>query len=255
MFGSINDFQIYKSIEDKFIDLFERLNKYSLVITGTIGSGKSTICDIISSYVMQSSQKNNISLFPEFISKSEVGKNMLEQKLNGKISPETFQHYIADYWNDILHSKNQNIKIFERAPDDGVICFCNIDNKTKNLPDKSFLDIYEKTISINNKYNAPSYFSNNINFSKINSLDINTNLMEIANIIDSDIKNNITCRIIGLSVSCELSMKRINNRSRNGEENYSESDIKMYVDLYENLYKKLEYNNGLKRFIDIGSLL
>lgn len=230
--------------------------KYNLVITGTVGSGKSTLCEYLL-YILTCA-KIDVNTYPEFLYiDSNVSNCILRDKFDRKISLLTFQSYILDKWENILkinHNK-KGVHIFERCVDDSVICFSNIANKLNDITDEELYTLFNRCKNINSRYDAPSYFNSNINFTELKSNDIIKNLNDILMIIIDDVHNKIETRIIGLSVSDNESKNRINIRNRNGELSYSEDVIHTYNKHYRRLYKYLNKNKKLTRYVDIGKLI
>lgn len=256
---------IESKINNNTIEMFKKcliqenkvkLNRYNLVITGTVGSGKSTLCESLAYVLNICGVKTNN--FPEFLFiDNELSKSILKKRICGEISTSTFQSYVLDNWEKIL-IKNQNkdgLNLFERCVDDSIICFCNIANKCGDLTEIQLLSLFERLKLINQKYSTPSYFDKNIHFTEIRSSDLNFNLMQILDIINSDMKTNTTMRIIGLSVSDYDSKARIQSRARDGEDEYSMNTIKLFNLHYKKLFKHLEKHKSFNRFVDIGKLL
>ena len=240
------------------------LSDYSLVITGTISAGKSTICESLVYILHQLFPELEIVPFPEFLftGNSELSEKMLKEKINGNVSSNTFQSYIIDSWKKIM-SENGNKKgfrIFERCVDDCVICFCNIENKAKKLSDSQFMALYEELKDIDKSYDIPTYFEiadnqNESHFTKIYSTDLNYNLTNILSIIGCDISNDIKNRIIGLSIEPKTSRERIVKRSREGESGYTDEQLQMYSTHYEKLFDFIDKGKKISRFVDLGMLL
>ena len=238
-----------KSFHDKIKD-------YSLVITGTVGSGKSTICESLS-YLFSTVgiETNN---FPEFLFvNDDVSGLLLTKKINGQISNVTFQNFVLDNWECILRRKNTKGKfnIFERCVDDSVMCFCNIANANLEIKDIEFYSMYQRLLKINETYDTPTYFDKNVHFTKIMSGNLSFNLCQILDIIESDLKKGINKRIIGLVVSDFDSKQRIKLRNRSGESSYDDVLIKNYNTHYKELFSMLEQGGYVKRFLDMGKLL
>lgn len=248
---TIEKFQKFLTSENK-----AKLNNYNLVITGTVGSGKSTMCESLA-YILNICNVNTNN-FPEFLFiDDELSKDILKKKINGYISTSTFQSYILDNWEKILteNQKKNGLNLFERCVDDSVICFCNIANKNDDLTEIQLLSLFERLKNINKKYCIPSYFDKDIHFTEIQSSDLNFNLMQILDIINSDMMTNTTKRIIGLSVSDYDSRARIQSRARDGEDGYSMDIIKTFNSHYRKLFKYLNKHKSFNRFVDIGKLL
>ena len=244
--------------------ILSALSEYSLVITGTIGAGKSTICESLIYILHQLFPNLDIVPFPEFlfIGDSELSGKMLNEKIKGNISSNTFQSYIIDSWKKIMNENGtkEGFRIFERCVDDCVICFCNIENKAKKLSDSQFMTLYEELRTIDKTYDIPTYFEitdeqNESHFTKIYSTDLNYNLANILSIIGCDISNNIKNRIIGLSIKPKTSKERIMKRSREGESGYTDEQLQMYSTHYEKLFDFIDKGEKISRFVDLGMLL
>ena len=239
------------------------LNNYSLAITGTIGAGKSTVCESLVYIFNTIFPDVHIVAYPEFlfVKDSELSGNILSAKINGNISSNTLQSYILDNWNHIMkqNASLQGFRLFERCVDDCVSCFCNIENKYGNLSDAQFMSLYEELKKIDERYDIPTYFNNedeNIShFTKLYSNDLNYNLQKIMSIISNDILNGINKRIIGLSVLPKTSKERISIRNRDGETGYSDEQLFMYSVHYEKLFDMLDKGKRINRFVDMGALL
>lgn len=238
---------------NNFISTVQSLNKnYQIAITGTVGSGKSTLCETMAALCRTANITPNV--YPEYLAGNNLALQLLEQKINGKISSLTLQSYVLDIWELRLRQEiHSNFSIFERCPDDSVLCFCNNDNAVDQLSDHDFLSLYRRMRKMLKKYPAPTYYSNVVHFTKIQSSTIDLNVSQITDIIKSDIQNNIYQRIIGLSVTPYLSLSRINKRNREGEK-YTLDQATSYVRYYENLYETFEKKRNLNRFVDIGLL-
>lgn len=240
------------------------LSEYSLVITGTIGAGKSTICESLVYILHQLFPNLDIVPFPEFLftGNSELSEKMLNEKIKGNISSNTFQSYIIDSWKKIMseNETRKGFRIFERCVDDCVICFCNIENKAKKLSDSQFMALYEELKNIDKSYDIPTYFDiankqNESHFTKMYSTDLNYNLANILSIIGCDISNNIKNRIIGLSIKPKTSKERIIKRSREGESGYTDEQLQLYSTHYEKLFDFIDKGEKISRFVDLGILL
>lgn len=234
---------------------------YKLVVTGTIGSGKSTICESLSAVLSTVGiQTNN---FPEFLYiNDDVSGLLLTKKINRQISNVTFQNFVLDNWENILKEKKLGkinakgtFNLFERCVDDSVLCFCNIANANNEIEDLELHSMYKRLRKINNKYSIPSYFDKNLHFTEIVSGNLDFNLNQVLDIIESDFESEIESRIIGLSVSDFDSKFRIKLRGRNGEDKYDNNTIEIYNRHYNKLFKSLHDGGSIKRFLDMGYLL
>ena len=152
----------------------------------------------------------------------------------------------------------KGFKIFERCVDDTAICFCNMENKLNRLSDVQLLSLYERVKVINSKYHVPSYcdpLNDECKFAKVRSGELNDTIVEILKIVADDLKNNVKQRIIGLSVSFDVSKYRIRQRSRSGESAYTDQQINDYITHYEKLYDMLLNGKYISRFVDLGMLM
>jgi len=209
--------------------------KYNLIITGTIGVGKSTILQLISDILEYYDIK--INKYPEYITYNKTGQLLFEMKMNNKISTFTFQNYILDIWDTLLTENNfkhsKNINIFERIPYDAVYCFSDKEYLKGNLTKDEYKMIITHYNDILQKHNMFEY-SDQIKFSKIVNDNINQTISDILNIIISDIENNITHRCIYLTVNNEDEYyKRLGIRDRNGEDKYTCQILNDYQRYYE----------------------
>ena len=253
--------EIAAQIEPQTIEYYKTkftpqdLEKYTLSITGTVGAGKSAACESIA-YILQTAFPDiHLNMFPEYLSVNpDLSNKMLELRLNGIISVCTFQSYIIDIWNLIAqYATNSGFRLFERCADDCVLCFANVANKDDQLSDQMLYTMFQRIRELDTAYNLPTYF-NSTHFTEIKSSNLNYNLCQIADIIASDISNNIFTRIIGLSVSSFDSERRIKQRNRNGETSYTSAAIQMLNEHYTKLFNLLASHQTLTRFVDIGKL-
>lgn len=237
---------------------FQINNQYNLFITGSISSGKSTLCELLSILLDTISIKTNN--YPEFLGIDlENGNKMLQNKLNGSISAYTFQNYILDMWEHILKQQplSNNINLFERCVDDSVICFSNYDNLKHKISDNELYSLYEKSQLINKKYNIPSYFVHGTKFlfTTIEFENISNMLYKLLLIVVADLKHNVTNRVIGITTNnFNDNITRMNGRNRKGEENYKNNDMYMYNVIYNNIYNTLLNGRFIDRYVDIALL-
>lgn len=236
------------TMSEDSVRLLNNIQKYNLVITGTIGAGKSTLCNLLETMF----RINNIThtCYPEYLANDSLACELLAKRLSNKVSAVTFQNYILDYWKNALQKSNKGISIYERCVEDSVISFCNMANLNGDLTDQELLSLFERAREITVKYNGPSYFGTSefIEIESTNSMNV---ALEILKIIQDDISNGIINRVIGLSVTDEVSFERVINRNREGE-SYSMSTIQKYNSQYRALYRKLKFDGKLSRFLDMG---
>lgn len=265
-FGDNSDVSILRKISDTTKSYFEKnvidnivksSVDYNLVITGTVGSGKTTMLESISA-LFEKFSKPTIN-FPEYLHtmNGELSGELLKKKLESDISSLTFQSYILDMWEKTLYHnyKEEGIKLYERCVDDSVICFCNLDHYNERLTLMEFISLFDKMKkTIENYPNIPSYF-HDTNFIKIKSKSLNENLMEIIDIISSDIASGIKHRIVGIEVTDNQSFERIKDRNRDGENSYDIQSIMLFNDHYNKLFTFLSENKNIKSIMDLRQFL
>lgn len=228
---------------------------YNLIITGSIGMGKSTLLESIHNCL----NYNNINhySFPEFVmtnySNINISETLLEMKLKGILSGITTQNFILDIWEYNLNkyemyknkvSKN-NIVLWDRTPEDvGIFTkalinyekYKNIklNNHTINSDENEFTtqcynNIIDRSNKIMEKYNIKKYsLEDNDKPCYITMIRSNIELMLISvlNIIKDDIEKGLcNNRIIHLKTDRLDQHKNIQNRNRGGEDNYYDKPL------------------------------
>lgn len=228
---------------------------YNLIITGSIGMGKSTLLESIHNCL----NYNNINhySFPEFVmtnySNINISETLLEMKLKGILSGITTQNFILDIWEYNLNKyemyKNKisrnNIVLWDRTPEDvGIFTkalinyekYNNIklNNHTINSDENEFTtqcynNIIERSNKIMEKYNIKKYsLEDNDKPCYISMIRSNIDLMllSVLNIIKDDIEKNLcNNRIIHLKTDRLDQHKNIQNRNRGGEDNYYDKPL------------------------------
>lgn len=228
---------------------------YNLIITGSIGMGKSTLLESIHNCL----NYNNINhySFPEFVmtnySNINISETLLEMKLKGILSGITTQNFILDIWEYNLNKyemyKNKvsrnNIVLWDRTPEDvGIFTKALINyEKYKNIKlnnhainsdenefnTQCYNNIIDRSDKIMEKYNIKKYSIEDNNkpcyISMIKS-NIELMLLSVLNIIKDDIEKNLTNnRIIHLKTDRLDQHKNIQNRNRGGEDNYYDKPL------------------------------
>ena len=247
---------------------------YNLIITGSIGMGKSTLLESIHNCL----NYNNINhySFPEFVmtnySNINISETLLEMKLKGILSGITTQNFILDIWEYNLNKyemyKNKvsrnNIVLWDRTPEDvGIFTkalinyekYKNIklNNHTINSDENEFTNlcynnIIERSNKIMKKYNIKKYSLEDNNkpcyISMIRS-NIDLMLLSVLNIIKDDIEKGLcNNRIIHLKTDRLDQHKNIQNRNRGGENNYYDKPLINNDDEYTLIdFINEEYNN------------
>ena len=228
---------------------------YNLIITGSIGMGKSTLLESIHNCL----NYNNINhySFPEFVmtnySNINISETLLEMKLKGILSGITTQNYILDIWEYNLKKyemyKNKisrnNIVLWDRTPEDvGIFTKALINyEKYKNIKlnnhainsdenefnTQCYNNIIERGDKIMKKYNIKKYsieYNNKPCYVSMIRGNIDLMLISVLNIIKDDIEKNLTNnRIIHLKTDRLDQHKNIQNRNRGGEDNYYDKPL------------------------------
>ena len=214
-------------------DLFKNV-AYNLIITGTVGVGKSTTLqlttDILEYYQIP------VNKYPEYITYNKTGQKLFEMKMNNEISAFTFQNYILDIWETLLIKNNFKnsigINIFERLPYDAVMCFAKKEFENGNISQDEFDIIYKRYLKIIDEYKMFDYSATEK--IKIYNNDINDTINNILNVIINDIKTGINYRCICLDIEDkELYYHRLGIRNRTAEDEYT----KTILDEYRSYYK------------------
>ncbi len=228
---------------------------YNLIITGSIGMGKSTLLESVHNCL----NYNNINhySFPEFVmtnySNINISETLLEMKLKGILSGITTQNYILDIWEYNLNKyemyKNKisrnNIVLWDRTPEDvGIFTKALINyEKYKNIKlnnhainsdenefnTQCYNNIIDRSDKIMEKYNIKKYSLEDNNKPCYVSMirgNIDLMLISVLNIIKDDIEKNLTNnRIIHLKTDRLDQHKNIQNRNRGGEDNYYDKPL------------------------------
>jgi deoxyadenosine/deoxycytidine kinase len=226
----------------------KKVTAYNLVITGTIGAGKSTLCNLIEKTLSEHDIK--YKCYPEYLANDKTGCELLSKRLTGEISALTFQNYILDYWEHILRTTSSGINIYERCVEDSVVSFCNMANLQGEMSDQELLLLFERARTITKTYDGPSYYGT-AQFIKIDTDAPDKLLAKVVSTIASDIRNGVRNRIIGICVTDEVSHDRIIERHRDGE-HYDIATVRRFNRQYNSLYNKLSENGKLTRFLDMG---
>lgn len=228
------------------IEKLKRLSNttYNLVITGTVGVGKSTICEILYNTL---SPILNVKSYPEFINVKynnvNVGTQMFEMKINNVISAFTFQSYILDIWDYLLKQNcynqsniNCNFNIFERLPEDSVKCFAKLSLENKDMTRYEYDNLIHKHKYLVSKYRLPNYKD----FKAVNVENdrLYATCHKIIKRIIDDYDSKIKNRVIYLTVTDEKIYKqRILNRSRTGEDSYNHRILNQFKSFYSTQFK------------------
>jgi deoxyadenosine/deoxycytidine kinase len=230
---------------EKISPFKDSLKNYDLIITGGIGAGKSTICQIIKTLF----EEENFSVKPimEYINYDPSGETMLCKFLNKEISNSTFQHYILDvYDNQYSKVESEQIIITERPLEDSIACFANISYQQRNgITINELLTLWDKANNIIEKYQIAGYNDDKTLKSYIKSNSIVSNLVNIIETIHDDLVNGVTKRIIVLLVdNVKTTQSRISKRGRDSEKSYSDEYLTTINNYYINIVDFI--SNGYK---------
>ena len=237
------------------IEKLKRLSNttYNLVITGTVGVGKSTICEILYNTL---SPILNVKSYPEFINVKynnvNIGTQMFKMKVNNVISAFTFQSYILDIWDYLLKQNcynqskvNCNFNIFERLPEDSVKCFARLSFENRDMTQGEYDSLARKHKYLVKKYRLPNY--NNFKVVNVENDKLYATCHKIIKHIIDDYDSNIRNRVIYLTVTDEKIYKqRILNRSRTGEDSYNRRILNQFKSFYSTQFKNVELVNKPK---------
>ena len=255
----LNVEQFYSLFEKIIVPLKNQFNNYQFVVTGAIGSGKSTILEILNQLFLKYNFK--VHTVPEYLGIDlELGNKLLERKIQNNISNTTFQNYIMDQYKNRLESNSKypcDICLYERLPDDSILCFSNISNYDKiDLTNFDLFVLDKRMKALNEKFNIPTYRNEISHFEEFTLTELGPLIETILELIKKDIENNITHRIVGLNVSTNITINRIKKRNRKGEEGYTYEYLDRIVNYYKRLYAIMKKNRELlQKFTCIGALL
>lgn len=216
---------------------------YNLILTGSVGVGKSTLSQLIYEYFKQLEIKN-IQIYPEYIqykyNNDDIGNTILDLRKQGVIDTETLQHFVLDIWNYQLEKnnfiQNNSINILERLPDDAIYCFSKEAYEQGIITQESYFNLCIKYQNIIKKYNVPTFKDCELKVVENDNLIVTLN--EILSIVEDDFKNGIKNRIIGLKTNEKKYIQRIKQRGRISEIETDINIFKHYNKFYDNMYKE-----------------
>lgn len=227
--------------------------RYNLVITGSIGVGKSTISQILSIILKDICL---VHTYPEYISvkykNHPIGQDIFNMFMNNKISAATFQNFVIDMWITMFMENKYTdlcdrltINVFERLPHDAVYCFTK-EQVGKSITEHEFQTIVDKYNNLVDALKIPDYADCNLQ-RVTNDSKISDTIIKILNIILNDLKHDVeTTRVIGLMISEYKHKQRIQQRGRESEENYEDITLLHYNEYYKLLYFEIESNSILE---------
>lgn len=240
--------EIRNSIDKTLVDectmiLTEIYNKsdkpININITGNIGAGKSTTCEVISKLLGQELLKKNCRFvkYPEYIRASMYGEEMLRLRSEKIISVETFQHYILDYWELILdyykYNSKKSVNIFERLPEDSVYCFAKISYLDKEISEAGWNRLTQRYQNVKDRFDCIEA-KDTKTFTVSNEGSISKTVEEILKIIKQFYSENYECLnlTILLKVSQDTLKERIEVRNRDSEKRLENDYLSSLEDYY-----------------------
>ena len=202
------------------------MSDYKLVISGTVGAGKSTMLDKIADYIRMKELK--VGVVREYIDSHPEGASMLSDWITGKISLKVFEDYISDCQTiDIEKVKDFPIIVYERTPYESAQVFC--------LGSFVYKHVLDQATELHEMYHIPKPNKENVTRIDANGT-IEEVLEKIKMVIDMDLETNTKERIIYLVIDIDTSMRRIKERGRLSELSYSIGYLENLIDAYEELF-------------------
>ena len=128
--------------------------------------------------------------------------------------------------------------MFERLPDESVLCFCLENFISKQITKEELLVLWKRVEVISKQKNFPSYRERHP-ITIITNTDINKILQDIAKNMQTDIENNTSkmslTHVFMLKITPELSVQRVMLRNRDGEDHYTAEYIARICKIYDRL--------------------
>ena len=201
------------------------MTTYTLVLSGPIGAGKTTILHMLADHLK--SNKVCFAIVPEYLEGMKSGRHMLEAWTSGKITASEFNHYVMDSCAILnKQAKDYPIRILERAPFENASIF------GKGEP-----ALLLQATNIHYRYNIPLITDETCPISILNAnLDADQVFENVLDIVKQDLEQNVPGRIIYLRVSVETSKQRVVERGRKAEKSYTEDYLRSIVQKYEQLF-------------------
>lgn len=216
-------------------------NMRKIIVTGGVAVGKTTIVN----NMMNTLDLLNVDyiFIPEYIDgDQDKAQQKLCDYLNGSLSPFDFQSYTIQFYESYLESldvKGNELLIFERAPDDSIICFAKRNYEDGIITNQEYEDLKNIAHAVNVKFNIPSYVNYDACSVAVHIIN-NTNIDDVNFVITNLITNTSNNMIIGLDSSPTVCYERMKQRNRPGEvDAYNQSVIERFNGYYDDLYNML----------------
>ena len=251
------------------------MQQYICCFTGPIGVGKSTMFNKTYEYLNDESitvhpvyeyidgeKRTSGSLSGKAANKTD-GERMLSLYLNGELTDSVFQNYIQNYYINISHKMKdkKGVILMERSMSDSVAIFCNLANQSLNkyghqkLSDGEIAEMYKNCIYYDKIADFPNFFIKNYKLSIIMTTTVDETFEAIRDIINDDLANNVSKRVIALVASPRVCYKRVCQRAREGESAYSMEYMKHHCNMYMRLFRLMADPSYERiRLLDLGYL-
>lgn len=224
-----------KDLLNEFVNVIKQNGHTDLVITGNIGVGKSTICQLLTTLIELTDKTCEINTYPEYIRlkiDGDLGEMMLKLRSEKQISVETFQHFILDFWYMILSVKDHRTKhlsIYERLPEDSVYCFAQRSYQNGEINEDGWMRLQNRYGEIRNDFNIFEKSDCSV-YRVSNETNLYQTLNNIMKLIIDHIKDKKLYII--LEVKPTIYQQRIKIRNRDSEQSLSTAILEQYGSFY-----------------------
>ena len=222
-------------------EIFEKCLK--IFIAGPVGVGKTTFINNIQKQIPEGSR---IHIIPEYVDGDPEGPEILKKFLNKEMNNFQFQMYILEFYEKYIISilpevHEEDIIVFERLPDEGVVCFANITYHEQGLTKNDMRELINKVLELDVRFGLPSLLNlklHNFSFNTMKTVNpessaaVAKSTIDLAKLLNQHI-------VIGLYNTPEVCYKRILQRARDGEGVYSYSNVERFTRIYANIYRNV----------------
>lgn len=178
---------------------------YTVVVTGPIGAGKSTVTEALS-------KRFGFPRIPEFVETQVDGLRKLEDWASGKLSDADFQRYIVDsYDKSCSITSNCRTRIFERSPWDGYQIFSRMHEGLE--------DLVNRANEVMERWSIPAPRPEVVKV--VNAEESPAEVLGVCErVVEKDLAEGNQSRVIYLRISGRTSRRRTLLRGRSGEDSY-----------------------------------